>query len=148
MQQTFFWSVSFFIATWAARAVADSSKLKREVRWMSGGWRSRRLLCAVGLAALTSVVVLAESAPALAVVCQNCGGPDPGGGDPPPPPPPPCQNATGSLTLSASTIYPGQSVSATWTTQRPSSCAGVASALTGPSAYVSGYVGGSATLTP
>src|SRR5215475_7051018 len=91
------------------------------VRWMSGGWRWRQRLCAVGLAALTSVVVLAESAPALAVVCQNCGGGDPGGGDPPPPPPPPCQNATGSLTLSPSTIYPGESVSASWTTQRPSS---------------------------
>jgi len=94
MQQTFFWSVSFFVATWAASAVADSSKLKGEVRWMSGGWRSRRRLCAVGLAALTSVVVLAESAPALAVVCQNCGGGD-GGGDPPPPPPPPAKGRQG-----------------------------------------------------
>ena len=95
MQQTFLWSVSFYVATWAASAVADSSKLKGEVRWMSGGWRSRRLLCAVGLAALTSVVVLAESAPALAVVCQNCGGPDPGGGDPPPPPLPLAQGRQG-----------------------------------------------------
>src|SRR5215468_4886769 len=86
----------------------------RHVRWMSGGWRSRRRLCAVGLAALTSVVVLAELAPASAAVCQNCGGGDGGGGDPPPPPP--CQGATGSLTLSASTVYPGQPVNASWTT--------------------------------
>ena len=52
------------------------------------------------------------------------------------------------MTLSASTVYPGQPVDASWTTNRPSGCTGVTSALTGPSAWVSGGVGGSATVTP
>lgn len=103
---------------------------------------SRRLLArsrawhrvAGGLAAVAGVVVLLSGpVPAWGVT-------QPGDS--------PCLQSTGSLTLSSSTIYAGQSVSASWTTHRPAGCEGVVSELDGPGASVSGGVGGTATLTP
>jgi len=97
-----------------------------------GGSRSPRSVAAA-LAAVAGVVMLSGQAPALGVT-------QPGDS--------PCLASTGSLTLSSSTIYAGQSVSASWTTQRPRNCEGVVSELDGPGASVSGGVGGTATLTP
>jgi hypothetical protein len=98
---------------------------------MSGGPRSRRLVAA-GLAASAAAVAMALAGPAPAFAA--------GGGN--------CQQSTGSLTLSPSTITAGQSVTASWTTHRPAGCEGVVSQLNGPGASVSGGVGGTATLTP
>src|SRR5689334_21470846 len=94
----------------------------------------KQRLVAVGLAVLAAAVVSSGSVPALAFTL-------PGDSDP-------CLESTGSLTLSATTVFPGQPVVATWRTHRPSGCGGVASQLTGPGAAVPGGVGGSATLTP
>ncbi|HET7015459.1 MAG TPA: hypothetical protein VFI65_16195, partial [Streptosporangiaceae bacterium] len=84
-------------------------------RKMFGGSRSRRLVTA-GLAATASVVMLAGPVPAMGVT-------EPGES--------PCLASTGSLTLSASTVYAGQSVSASFTTQRAHNCEGVLSGVFG-----------------
>jgi hypothetical protein len=90
-------------------------------------------LATAGLAATASVVMLSGPVPALGVT-------QPGDS--------PCLASTGSLTLSSSTIHPGQTVSASWTTQRPRNCEGMVSQLNGPGASLSGGVGGTGTLTP
>jgi ricin-type beta-trefoil lectin protein len=102
---------------------------------------SRRLLArsrtwhwvAGGLAAMAGVVALSAPGAALGVT-------QPGDS--------PCLGSTGSLTLSSSTINAGQSVSASWTTHRPSGCEGVVSQLNGPGAALSGGIGGTGTFTP
>jgi len=82
-------------------------------------------------------VVLSSPAPAWAIPT------DPGGDDGNP-----CEGITGSLTLSASMVLPGQAVVATWETQRPPGC-GTVSMLTGPgtSGAVNG-MGGTQTVVP
>ena len=108
------------------------------------GGRFGRRLAAAGLALVcAALLVVSGPLPALGIPVDPGGGD--GGGDSPPNP---CASITGSLTLSSSTVYLGQPVVATWSTNRPGGC-GTVSMLSGPgtSGAVNG-MGGTQTVVP
>ena len=100
-----------------------------------------------GVAAAAAVLLALSGAPEVAwAVPVGGGGGDGGGGgggnDP-------CAGITGTLTVTPSTIIIGQSVTATWSVNRPRGCSGTQSELTGPGAPNTVFgVGGSATFAP